>query len=865
MSAEYGRSGTAINLVTKSGTNQLHGSLFEFHRNSAVSARNFFQPAVSPLKQNQFGVTAGGPIIRDRTFFLAGYEGSRIRAGTDFNVIVPTEAMRAGDFTGMDPIYDPATLRADPQRPTQTIADQFAGNRIAASRFSRAASFFQQYYDLPNASGGRYVVSRSAPDDFNQFNLRLDHRVNDRINLYGRFTRMAKSNSTPSALTKLTPDLEWTDAPQHLFLSYAQTLTPSLLLELNYSRFRTDLRADNPITGTDLFGQAGVKGFEDIQTKPEYRGFPRMGISGFQQLDSGLFTPMRQSQKTQQVKANLTYVRGGHILKAGFDYRHERAQFWQTLRTHGDVSFGLQYTINPVRASGSGSGYADFLLGLPTGFTRTYEIDLYGEFWKSMHGFIQDDWKVTRKLTLNLGLRYEYSPPPTNNQNAMASFDTEINPAAGRIIVSTDDKGNINFAAQRVAKPTYDLFRSAFVTNRDVGLPNSLANADKLDFAPRIGLAWQPKAGGKTVVRAGYGIFYLVENANSSTSRTGGTIPFAFVDRPTNARPAPDRTFENYFLGVPFPSAASVPTIYHFPQLSYYSPYEQEWNLAIQHSIAHETIAEAAYVGKLGLHLEGVLPLNVPDPGPGTIQNRRPFPKFSSGNSRTRDGLANYHALQLKMERRFSQGLALVAHYTYSKSIIEVYNTGEGANIQDARNRAGSRGRSDSDIKHRGIITWTYGLPSPKKGVVKQILGGWQVSSLTTLQSGPPFTPGISIDNANTGTSAQRPDRIGSGEGPKTIDKWFNAADFVMPALYRFGNSGSNILDADGLANMDLAVMKNFPIREKYNVQFRSEFFNAMNHPDFGRPVTSINDRNVGKVLTATSPRIIQFGLKLLF
>lgn len=425
---------------------------------------------------------------------------------------------------------------------------------------------------------------------------------------------------------------------------------------------------------------------------------------------------------------------------------------------------------------------------------------------------------MARNLTLNLGLRYEYSPPPTNNQNAMASFDTEINPAAGRIIVASDDSGQINFTAQRVAKPAYELFRSVFVTSRDLGLPSSLAHTDKRDFAPRVGFAWQPKGAGKTVVRGGYGIFYLVENASPRTSSTTGVIPWSFTDRPSNARPVPDRTFENFFLGQTFPSTVAVPAIHHFPQFSYTSPYEQEWNLAVQHSLAPETILEVGYVGKLGLHLWNTMSLNAPDPGPGTVQNRRPFRQFSSGTSRTHDGLANYHGLQVKMERRFSRGLALLGHYTYSKSIIETYNSGEGANIQDFRDRAGSRGRSDTDLRHRAVLTWTYTLPSPAGRLARHVLGGWQTSSLITLQSGPPFTPGISVDNANTGTSAQRPDRIGSGEGPKTLDQWFNPAAFVMPAQYRFGNSGSNILDADGLANVDFACMKNFPIREKVNI-----------------------------------------------
>jgi hypothetical protein len=231
MSAEYGRSGTAINLVTKSGTNQLHGSLFAFHRNDAIAARNFFQPKVSPLKQNQFGTSVGGPVIRNRTFFLFGYEGSRIRADTDYNVTVPTEAMRAGDFIRQNPIYDPGTLRSDPQRPTQTVADPFPGNQIPAARLSRAAVYFQQFYELPNVGPDRYIVSPNAPDDFNQLSLRLDHRFNDRANVYGRWTRTGKNSATPSPFAKLSPDLQWSDAPQHLTVAYTHTLTPALLMD----------------------------------------------------------------------------------------------------------------------------------------------------------------------------------------------------------------------------------------------------------------------------------------------------------------------------------------------------------------------------------------------------------------------------------------------------------------------------------------------------------------------------------------------------------------------------------------------------------------------------------------------------------
>lgn len=465
----------------------------------------------------------------------------------------------------------------------------------------------------------------------------------------------------------------------------------------------------------------------------------------------------------------------------GIDYRNERSLFLQTSRTHGDFSFNGGYTSNPASPGGTGNGYADFLLGLPNNGRRTFELSLYGDLWKSWHFFVQDDWKVTDNLSLNLGFRYEYSPPALNNTGGIASFDTEIDPSRGRIIVSSDERGNINLDAQRIGRRVYDLFRDVIVPSSELGLPQSLSKYNKMDFAPRFGFAWQPFGNSKTVLRGGYGIFYLVDSSNVKTNNILSP-PWFFAENAPNPSPIPTRSFENYFLGVAFPSAFAAPGITAQPLLNLRTPYEQEWNLAVQRSITTDTAVEIAYVGKKGTHLENSTALNAPLPGANAIQNRRPFPRFGAGSLISRDGLSNYHALQIKGERRFTRGLSFVGHYTFSKAIAETGLEGSGT-VQNPRDRRGSRGIANYDIRHRAVISAVYEIPAPQESTRWRniIAKGWQLNTIVTLQSGLPFTPDTGLDIANTGVAGQRPDRLGSGEGSRTLERWFNPSDFVRP------------------------------------------------------------------------------------
>lgn len=867
MSAEYGRSGSTINVSTKSGTNAFHGTVFEFLRNDVLDARDPFQATVSPRKQNQFGGTIGGPVFKDKLFFFAAYEANRIRSGQSFNATVPTAQMRAGDFSQIRPLFDPATRRADPDRPGVMIADRFANNIIRRERLSRPGLFFQDFYELPN-SGSQYVAAPSVPNDYDQGSIRVDSHLFQKGQLFTRYTRTDKRFDQISPFPKLNPVYSITDVPHQAVIGYNHIFGPHLLGELRLNIFRTNLRFDNRLLGTDFMGQAGIRGFEDIQTQPEFKGFPRISISGYQLLDSGLFAPIIQQQRTWQVKGNITRVAGGHVLKSGFDVRHERVMFWQTLRTHGDFAFDGQYTANPASPAGTGDAFADFLLGLPSVGRRSFELDLYGDVWKSWHFYVQDDWKVTPNLTLNLGLRYEYSPPAVPNTLGAATFDTDIDPARGRIIVSSDDDGRINFSAQRYSERLYNLFREFFVTTKDVGLPSSLSKSHKRDFAPRFGFAWRPAGNSNTVIRGGYGIFYIVDSANFKTFNIS-TIPFGFPENINNTAGIPNRTFENFFLGVPFPAALGLPSINAISQLYLFNPYEQEWNFGMQRALPGQTTVELAYVGKKGTHLEHYPSLNVPTPGEGAVQQRRPFPRFSSGSWMTRDGSSNYNSLQVRAERRFARGLSFLSSYTWSKAIGDVSGDGGGVPLQDVRNRRGSRGLLAWDVAHRVVGSFVYQIPFPKVSTswVNTAFGNWQLGGILTLQGGSPFTPNITLDRANVGRGDQRPDRLGSGEGPKTLAKWFEPTDFVIPAQFTFGNSGANILRADGLNNFDFSLAKNFPIKEAVTLQFRSEFFNMFNHPDYAAPVSSINVGTAGRVLgvAGAGPRNIQFGLKLLF
>ncbi|MCZ2080217.1 MAG: TonB-dependent receptor [Bryobacteraceae bacterium] len=853
--AEFGRSPALVNISIKSGSNAFHGSAFEFVRNDVFDARNTFALSKPPLKRNQFGVTFGGPLKQNDFFFFGNYEGLRQRRGTTFNAVVPAAAQKNGDF-GSIAIFDPATTRLEG---STYVRSPFPGHRIPADRVAPEAAYFLKFFpEGNNPDGTRYIVSPSNSDDNDQFTIRLDKKVKSAGLLFGRYTFSNVKTFTPSAFPALV-GVTLRSRFQNAGVTYTHTWRPTLISETRLGYNREYTLEDAPGIGTNHTVLSGITGFD--RTSESVPRFPQIGISGFTGIDGRTFRPLNNTNDIYQIIQTVSRYTGKHTLKVGADLRQQRNTNWNTAYNSGNFSFSGTYTLNPGVAR-SGSGFADFLLGLPASANRSFPRDAFGNRFSNYHFFAQDDWRATQNLTINLGLRYEFNPWPLGYRNQLTLFDRRL----GKVIISDP----INFEAQKITRAAYDAMPDAYVTTKELGLPRQIQSNDLNNFAPRAGFAWRVFGDNRTVLRGGYGVFYELVNGNG---RTGGVInpPFLFDEVANNNNPIPNRTLHDFFFTQP-PSAASPPII-DSRQLNQRTPYEQTWNLMIQRELVANIALEVGYLGKKGTHLERDVLFNQPEfPGPGSIQSRRPFPRFGSGTLRDDGSNSTYHGLQTKLERRFSNGLSFLAAYTWAKSMDDV-STDLGGAVQNWKDYRAEHAVSDFDVAHNFVFSGLYELPfgpgrllaSGAGGVLSRLIGGWQLGAIVQQRSGLPFTPRISIDQANTGTP-QRPNRNGPGTaGQRTTAKWFNPADFTIPAQYTFGNSGRNILRADRYNNIDLVLLKNTAITERVSAQLRFEFFNAFNHANYGAPNALVNTATAGQVASANDPRILQFGLKAVF
>lgn len=849
-SAEYGRGDAIVNATIKAGTNQYHGVLYEFLRNNDLDARNFFATGNYPYRQNQFGGSLGGPILHDKTFFFANYEGTRIRQGQTFNDLVPTAAQRSGDFSGLSTtVKDPLT------------GVPFPGNMIPANRINSSTSYFLQFIPLPNSGTNNFIYSAPFRSDSDQGNLRVDQRLGANDTIFGRYSINNLSAFNPGAFPDqgaYTQELR----TQNAVISETHLFGPTVLneLRLGYARLKN---SNLPIgLGTNYTEKAGINGFE--QTSLTFPGFPQLSITGFTSINGQAYKPIINPTNTYEIVDSVSITRGSHTIKIGTDLRKYDLSSTNSANSRGNFSFSGTY---------SGYGFADFLTGYPSSGARSFPRNFFGEYETRYHFFVQDDWKVSSKLTLNLGLRYELNLQPTAKLGQSADFDF-VN---GYWIVSTY-KGNINLTTQQVAQYAYPVYQDMIKTAAQVGLPNKLLYNDYKNFAPRIGFAWRPFAGNRTVVRGGYGIFYLLTNGNNTVSTPIINVPFILDE--SKSQPTvngfPTVQVQDYFP--PFSTQAHFNTPLTFGFNPYQkTPYMNEWNLAVQRELVPNLSLEVAYVANKGTHLERTFEENIAPPGPGSYQSRVPRPLLGTGEYYDNSGNSLYNALEVKLEKRFSHGVSFLIGYEWGKAID--YGTSDQGppNPDNPFNYRTMRGPSDLDVGQRLVANFVEELPfgrgkafgSSMNRAADALLGGWEVSGIATFQSGMPFTPGISGDPANVGFNyARRPDVVGDPSGSGCPNQCFNPAAFAVPAAYTIGNSGRNVIFGPGVANWDLSFMKNFRFTESKYLQFRSEFFNTFNHTQFLNPSGAgllIDNANGGKTFGARDPRIIQFALKLYF
>jgi outer membrane receptor protein involved in Fe transport len=855
-SAEYGRGNAVMTATIKGGTNELHGTIYEFLRNDKLDARNTFLPSKAAYRQNQFGAAGGGPIVKDRSFIFLNYEGTRVRQGRAFNPVVPTDAFRNGDFSALStPLRDPTT-----QLP-------LVGNKLPPSLIDPATKYFLQFMPLPTTALGTAPLAGAFSSNVDQANARFDQRFSASNSLFVRETYTRRNDYNPGSYL-LNGGSTQDNRTHNAVVSDTHIFSPTTIneLRLGYTRFYN--ANINQGLGTNQTGLSGIHGFE--QTSLNFPGFPQLSISGFQGIAGNAFQPLINPTNMYEIVDNLTWIKGAHTFKFGIDLRDYRFTSTNSANSRGSFSFTGAYT---------GNAFADYLTGYPFSGARSFPRNQFGEYDRRYHFYVQDDWKISPRLTLNLGLRYEQNRPPffVNYQGARFDFVTN------KIQVERMPNGSINTNTQQVAQFAAPVFGDVFQKPEDAGLPNNLIFADNRDWAPRIGLAWRPFKGNRTVLRAGAGIFYLLTSGNNTVSVPIINAPF-IVDESGNqvaVGGVPQRRVEDFFP--PFSSNANFtpPLAYGFdPHMV--TPRMTQYNVALQHEIARDFAVEVAYVGNQSHHLEREnQPANFPPITPGDarpVQQRRPNPRFSGGNYFDTSGNANYNGLEVKLEKRYSRGFQFQLGYNWSKNIDMDTQDQGGGSSDNPYNYRTMRGLSSIDFGQRFVGSFVVELPFGRgkhfggsvNGVADKIVSGWQLGGIVTVQGGFPFTPSLgSADPTNTGRAyGLRPNVAGTGSVPdQNRDHWFNINDFPVPAQYTIGNAGRNILRGPGVVGNDFSLLKNFHFTERIYLQFRAEYFNLLNVTNLSNPNTSVDLPAVGGKIfgTSTAARIGQFALKLYF
>ena len=830
-SAEYGgNAGTNVNVQIKSGSNQIHGDLFEFFRNDALDARNYFLPSPLPqniLKQNQFGATIGGPVIKDKTFFFLSYEKIRSISESPSTAIVLTPAQRRGDFSGSsDPVIDPLT------------GNPFPGNMIPQARLNPVASaIVNQYMPTPNVFSGdiNYAGSSLGDQTVDQGIVRIDHYFSEKDQLFAHY--IGAHRSFPNR--DLNPNFRFTgEYPMHNFQAqYIHTFNPSLINEFragfdleNVSQLSIRTNTNFTIQSLGINGM-NVGGPNGRPLRPDEQGFPLLDISGYLGMGDDLAASNLDNSRTFQFVDNITLTKGNHTLKFGGDIRRLRDN-----ATTNNWPFGsLAFTSDVANDSAAAYmlGYPRTVLtpeGVPITASRQTRLAFYG----------QDDWKVTPRLTLNLGLRWDFFQVPT-----------DVNGVTRTLL----------FPANGV--PTF--YPAAGEVN------HSLWDQNYKNFSPRIGLAYRLNS--NTAIRGGYGMFYFggqFDNINilQLNPPSGGSLTI------TNPSLNPIATINNPIPAALYPTnpifnAVTLPADRRHPDT-----YLQSWNLQVSRQFGSSNLLEVAYVGNKGTHLDTSFKnFNQPAPGPGDIQDRRPYPSVARIRMQHYGANLSYNALQVRFERRMAKGFSATAAYAYSHTIDDTgETTNNGGCLCQLPTRQNERGNSVYDQRQNLVVSFVWELPFAKaqKGAAGLLIGGWAVEGIVSLSSGNPFDVLQSFDGQNNDGLWERPNLI-PGRRLSVANQdpanWFNTSAFTG-SIYQYGNSPRNPLVGPGTKNLNLSLRKNFrmPYSEAHSLEFRAEAFNAFNTPQFSNPNSNLGDGSFGQVTsTKNDNRLLQLALKYYF
>jgi hypothetical protein len=843
MTAEFGGGGSIVNVVLKSGADQFHGDLYDFLRNDALDAKNYFALTTPKLRYNQFGASLGGPIMRRKLFFFSDYQGTRIEQGVTNNVVVPTALERQGNFSGLPQINDPYTGQA------------LAGNQIPPSAVSPQAQFFLKFFPDANTSSGTYTSNGNGTNSANQYDLRFDAHVRSSDLIAFTWSQLFTSNTSPGPLP-LNGASSGPSQGEFTNLNWTHTFGPNVTNQANYSYARVTATTTGQGIGTNYTVQSGIGGFAD--TSIDYPGPPDLSISGFAGIDGYPFLPLGQTYNHYDFIDALTAVVGKHTLQFGGNARWVEEFNYNGAWSRGSFGFTGTYT---------GNAFADFLYGVPFSGERGFPRNLFGGRQTIQAIYAQDTWRATPNLTLIGGLRWDVIHPTMFMHNMAASVDLADN----KIIVASNSQGQINTTTQQVTKIVLPLFQSMIVPSSQVGLPPSLVFMNWRNFAPRLGVAYQIPSW-NAVVRAGYGIFYPLIQGNQAVSTPGANAPF-IVDQPeVNTTPTPTATLATMFPPTTPGNFALGPILNNSNDPHMPSQSIQEWNTAIQKRFGQIASFQIAYVGSKGTHIPFLNVANVPLPGPGSIQARRLNPSFGEGFHLSAIGISNYNSLQATAQTLSWHGLFALASYTWAKAMDnQTADNNNGSSVQNPDDIKAEYGVADSNLARRFTLGLTYELPGlADHGIlVRKALGGWELSSIVTVQTGPVFTPTLNTDPANTGTTARPNQSRNANLSNPNIHHWFDVSAFPVPAPFTFGNAERNTVTGPPLRDWDLGVHKDLVLSHftggEQRLQFRGEIFNFTNTPPFGLPDAGIQDATAGQVFTAGNPRVAQIALKLLF
>lgn len=836
--ASFGRNGGGqINVATRRGSNSWHGTGYEFFRNAALDARNHFAPANEPkpkFLRNQFGASLGGPIVRDHTFFFADYEGRIAREGITRLATVPTQAERGGDFSA-------ACLPAP--GPACPFIASFGGFvPFIPSAFQHpVGAAIAQLYPAPNripsaTSAVNFVSSPTERDEEHHFDVRLDHHFSPNSELAVRYSFADRDFLEPFSTaggSSLIPGYgnNVTPRSQNLMVSETHIFSPNFINEFRFgfNRVSTAVTQENPSNNVNA-----TVGLPSPANSRDF-GLSQINLTGYATLGQEVNSPNAATNNNWQLLNHATWISGRHTVKFGGDFNKISQNAFRDVQSRGFLNFTGLLTGNPV---------AELLLGLPTVTGRAIVDNPQHLRAESYHVFLSDSWRMRPDLVLSLGVRYEFLSPPVDPNDRANTFDTVT---GGLVPVGTG------------------------------GVPRAGYNADKNNFAPRVGIAWTlPHTNNKTVIRGGYG-FYYDQSPLAPGEGLYFSPPYFSFNLAFQFTGLPPLTLSNPFPGAAFP-IPTPPSALSF-QRDLRTPYIQHWSFGVQHELGSSRVIEVLYAASKGTKLLSGRDINQPAASP-VVPNLRPNPLFDDITAIESRSSSTYNSLQVRFQQNLWRGLTVLSSYTLAKSFDDASSffasTGDPNFPQDSNNVRLERGPSNFDTRHRYSLSYSYDLPSPstQNDWARRIFGGWQSFGVLTLQSGRPFTVALlsTLDQSNTGRSVlgfganDRPNLVGSpAPAQRSESAWFNTAAFATPAFGTFGNVGRNSLTGPGLANFNFSLLKNVQATEWLNVQFRTEFFNLFNRTNYNLPDNFLGSPTFGQITSAGQPRRVQFGLKLLW